>query len=327
VRARGLAVFVAGLVGRLGCVLAAGGIVGCALSEQMLASSGDLSDYGAFRRAGSQGIRLERAHAYLARHPAGRWADEVHRAFDAEEQAWFEAAKASRERARDYLVYLPRGPHADAARELIVLFDERETDIDMLELLAATRQTGATLDLQADQRRRVGEVVLEDLAALLDPATRGADPGDPPDGLARLLNGPARQTWGKGPRGLRDDEVFFGIPTPEEPERRVAEIRFRLKLSRGRIVGGEIQGEDLFVRWAEADTLRVLDPSVGEDRLVAVEHLRDVLGGALEARLPAARCAAGPVAGEIIGRACDGLHVSARMGAGAGKADVIGVGF
>jgi hypothetical protein len=298
----------------------------CAVPTQMLAASGDLADYRAFRAAEHEGTRLARAQQYLERHPNGRWADEVRSTFQAEEPAWFEGAKGSHTRARDYVVDLPRGPHAQAARALLGLYYEPEVDLDMLELMAEARRSAAYLELQSERRKRVSELILEELAALLDPATAGAKLDALPEALATVLRGSHPCTWGKCvPTGLREDEIYFGLPTPTEVEARVAKVRLKLVLDRGRAVGGRIEGQDLFVCWAEANQIRVLDASAASDRTAAAGDVADVLSGALEARLPAARCAAKRQAGEVVARACDGWHVSVRMGARPGDKDVISV--
>src|ERR1700733_4061035 len=101
-----------------------GALAGCAIPRQMLATPDDLRDYRVFRTAAHEGRRLAMAQRYLARHPDGAWAAEVRPLFEAEEEAWFEAAKSSRTRAREYVIDLPDGPHIEGARSLLVLFDE-----------------------------------------------------------------------------------------------------------------------------------------------------------------------------------------------------------
>src|SRR5665811_1665999 len=103
-------------------------------AQASCAIPGDLRDYREFRTAAHEGRRLAKAQRYLARHPEGAWAAEVRALFDAEEEAWFEAAKASRTRAREYVIDLPDGPHADGARALLVLFDEHQGDVETLTL-------------------------------------------------------------------------------------------------------------------------------------------------------------------------------------------------
>ena len=301
--------------------------VGCAVPRQVFAPSDDYADYRAFRIAPDEGIRLARAERYLRRHPKGVWVDEVHAAFDDEEAAWFEGAKSSRTRARDYVVDLPHGPHIDAARALLATFDERETDIDMLELLAASRRTEAMLNLQAERRTHVGEVVLEELAALIDPQTYGASLYDLPRSMAVVLRGPTPRTWGGALTTLREDEAYFVVPTPHEDVACVAEVIFRLQLNHRRIVGGRIQGEDLFLRWAEANEVRFLDPNSAADRSHSANAAAEILGGALEGRMPSSKCAKRPnrAAGEILSRSCEGWRVSVRAGARAGESDILDV--
>ena len=57
----------------------------------------------------------------------------------------------------------------------------------------------------------------------------------------------------------------------------------------------------------------------------AAASVLDLLSGAIEARLPASRCAAVAAPGEIMARACDGWRLLVRMGAGPGDRDVISV--
>jgi hypothetical protein len=288
----------------------------------MLAAPDDLADYRAFRMAAREGARLARAQRYLERHPKGVWSDEVRAAFDAEEASWFEAAKISRARARDYVVDLPDGPHADAARALLVLFDEHQGDLDTLELLAAVRRTAAALDVETARRRHVTDLLLADVAALLDPAAWGARLDDLPPPLASAMRGEAPRTWGGAAPAHHDERLFFVLPTPHGADARELNVRLQLWLADGRVAEGVIQGDDLIVRWAEALQGRALDAS---DRRAAAAVVSDVLSGALEASLPASRCAAPPAPGVLLARACDGWSVVVRMGAQAGDQDAVDV--
>jgi hypothetical protein len=298
----------------------------CGVSSQMLAEPTDLADYRAFRAAAYEGARLARAQEYLERHPHGAWAQEVRDAFDVEEPAWFEAAKTSRSRARAYLVDLPKGPHADAALALLVLFDEHKGDVETLELLADARRTAALLDEESARRKRVGEVVLEELAALLDRATWGARLDVPPPALAEVLRGAVQHTWGGSSPAWRTDELFFVVPTPRGAQSRVAEVRFRLWLEHDRVTAGAIRGADLFLRLAEALEIRVFDPALPADRARVASVVREVLGGALEATLPAAQCTARPADNaEILSRACEGWSVQARWAEREGEEDIVEV--
>ena len=306
-------------------LLAAIPVLGCALPRQMLASSDDLADYREFRMGEHEGRRLAAAQRYLELHPDGAWASEVRAAFDAEEPAWFEAAKYSRARAREYIVDLPHGPHVDAARALLVLFDEHESDVETLTLLAQARRTSATLDYESARRRHVSDLLLSEISALLDPSTWGARLDSPPAALGAVLRGEGRSTWGGEARPRRADHLFFVVPTPQGAQAHDLEVALDVVLDRGRVVQGTVHGEDLFVRWAEAIVVRVLDPNQRADRALAAATVADVLAGAAEAALPQSRCAVAPKDGEIFDRACDGWSVSARMGTEAGEEDLVDV--
>lgn len=307
---------------RLGVLAALFFFSGCAAGRQMTADSGDLADYRALRAAATEGTRLARAQEYVERHPQGAWADEVRAVYEVEEAAWFEAAKASRARARDYVVDLPRGPHAEAARSLLVVFDSTSDDIDTLKLLADARRTEATLEVESSRRKRVGEVILEEIGALFDPDTWGARVESPPPALAAVLAGATKRTWGGAASRSRQDALFFALPTAEGAQARVAEVKLALTLDKGLIEAASIAGEDLFARWTEAMTARALDPTRVQDRALAATAVAEVLAGALEARLPASRCAQ-PSGDAAVARACDGWTVTARMGARAGAVDAI----
>jgi hypothetical protein len=295
----------------------------------MLASPSDLRDYRTFRTAAHEGRRLYEAQRYLKLHPNGAWAEEVRVIFDTEEAAWFEDAKTSRVRAREYVVDLPDGPHADAARTLMVLFDEHQDDVETVALLADVRRTAAKLDYESGRRHRVSDTILADIGALADATTWGARLEAPPSALATVLRGDIPPTWGGGSHAQRHDSLIFVIPTPQGSQASVVDVTFQLWLQGGRIAEGVVQGDDLFVRWSEAERVRVLDAGNPDDRNLAVDTVVEIVGGALEATLPAARCTAPPVAppqrGEILARACDGWSVSVRMGEGPGTLDVIDV--
>jgi hypothetical protein len=302
-----------------------GTLAGCVVPRQMLAAPDDLRDYREFRAASHEGRRLASAQRYLARHPEGVWAEEVRAAFQTEEEEWFEGAKSSRSRAREYVVDLPDGPHADAARSLLVFFDEQQGDMDTLILLAEARRTAATLDFQTERRKHVSDVVLAALAALLDTATWGARLNAPPPALASALDDDVPVNWKETARTSHEDELFFVLPTPHDSEERVVDVSLQVVLEKGRVVQGLLQGEDLFVRWSEAILVRRLDPGVTADRQVAAATVTDLLSGALEATLPAARCAKPASVHEPLVRRCDGWDVSVRMGAEAGEMDVVDV--
>lgn len=220
---------------------------------------------------------------------------------------------------------LPNGPHADAARTLLVLFDEHQEDAETLGLISAARRTAAMLDFETGRRKRVSDVILAEVAALANPATWGAHLDALPPALAIAMRGEVAHTWGGGPHAHRQDALFFVVPTPAGSTQNVVDVSLQLWLDHGGVSEGLVQGDDLFVRWSEAMLVRLLDPGEPADRQLATSTVVDVLSGAFEATLPAARCTPPLKPGEILARSCDGWSVSVRMGPSAGTDDAIDV--
>jgi hypothetical protein len=213
----------------------------------------------------------------------------------------------------------------EAARSLLVLFDEHQGDVETLTLLADARRTAATLDYETARRKRVSDVLLLKVAGLVDPVTWGAHLDAPPPALAAALRGEVPGTWGAATHARREDRLYFVLPTPDGQQARVIATAFELQLRDGRVLQGALQGENLFVLWSEAMLTRVLDPTSAADRALAAATVTDLLSGALEATLPAARCARAAGPGELLVRSCDGWAASVRMGAEEGEIDVVDV--
>ena len=289
----------------------------------MTAEDQDLYDYRSYRVAAHPGRRLMLADDYLHEHPRGAWFDEVHASFDTEETAYFERAKTSRAAAHEYLTYLPRGPHADQSVALIAAFDTNLEEIALQNVARDVRRNEATLESAAVARRRVGESVLTAVGALSDDNVYHARIDDAPVALRKLLDPPQPRSWG-GLAHARETDLYFMLPTRPERESRVVTLRIRVETdATGMIDRGIIEGDDLFVRWQEADRIVALDPTSLSDRTEAGVHALDILSGALEGRFPADRCALADAHGALYARACEGLSVDVVMGDSAGSADRI----
>jgi hypothetical protein len=300
-------------------------VTGCAVGRSLLARNDDLEDYRAFRVAAHEGVRLAKAQRYLERHPQGAWAADVKRTFDDEEPLYFERATQSRAKTSEYLADLPRGPHAAAAISLLTAFDTHIEDLATSRLLRDARLTEVKLERASRQRRTLGEGILTDLAALLDPALYGARQDDLPGPVRGALGGLAPSTWGK-PTPVREDDYFYAVPTHLVRESRVVTLRLALVLERTVVTLGILSGPDLFVSWDEADEVKPRDPTDDKDRSTAAAHAADLLGGALEARMPAARCTVSSSdPKEILVRRCDGWSAVVTMGRRPGDLDAITV--
>ncbi len=308
----------------LSLVLAGCCASGCASFRHVIAEDQDVADYRSFRVAAHPGRRLGYASVYLTEHPHGAFAADVHAAFDAEEEAYFERAKSSRSAARDYLTYLPRGPHAAQAVALITAFDTNLEEKELMEVARKVRRDEALLEKAAIARRRVGETILASVGALTVDQLYGARIEDAPAPVIRVLASDmpnAGPTWG-GPRFDKETDLFFLLPTQPERESRVATVKVQLfRDPAGYVTAGEVSGEDLFVRWQEADRIVALDPSQAADRTEAGVHALEILGGALEGRFPRETCGNNASAGALLARRCGGLSVQILMGESAGALD------
>ena len=308
---------------------------GCASFRHVIADDQDVADYRAFRVAAHPGRRLGYASTYLSEHPHGAFADEVRAAFDAEENGYFERAKGSRVAAREYLTYLPRGPHAPQAVALITAFDTNLEEKELAEVARKVRRDEALLEKAAVARRRVGETILAFVGALTSDQMYGARIDDAPAPVQRILrpegsegtNGRGARrsgpTWG-GPPLSKEVDLFFLLPTQPERESRVATVDIQLfRAATGEVTSAEVSGEDLFVRWQEADRIVALDATQSADRTEAGVHALEVLGGALEGRFPRETCGNTQGAGTLFSRSCGGLSVVIVMGESAGARDRI----
>lgn len=288
----------------------------------MLAPSGDLADYRAFRVAAHEGTRLRRAQAYLTEHPNGRFAAEVRAAFETEEPKYFAAAQTDREYARRYLADLPNGPHADAALALLIAFDSSMQDAELKDIARRMLYEDAKMETAARQRRAIGEAIFTAVGVFQEETIIGLPRAEGPIELCDLLRGPTVTTTGGLPR-VREEDFFFLLPTRPQRESRLLTLQIEAIEEANLVVGGRLEGSDMFVRWAEADQIVKLDPSSPDDRTEALVHAQDRLGGALEARFPAKTCPDSPGPRELIHRACNGWEVVVSAGQSAGDKDSI----
>jgi hypothetical protein len=292
---------------------------GCATFRPMIAANADADDYRAYRLQSTWGARLAAAQRYLERHPDGVFAAEVKTAFDEEEPRYFARAQESREGIRDYLSYLPHGPHAAQALALLVNFDTKVEDLAMAKLLKAARSTELRLAEAADQRRRADEWLSFSIAALVSDAPWGRAIDDSPE-LVSQLKGEHPSTWGGTP--TRTERRFsVEIPSPDGLVERLVVATLELDVQGGLLRAASLEGPDLFVRWAELDALRPLDPALSGDRAFAAGRIRDRLVGMLERRFPEGRCAGGGDEADLLARQCDGRRVRVTMGGRAGDID------
>ena len=232
----------------------------CAVVRPIVASNADLADARRVKLARAEGDRLSHMEKYLAQHPNGEWAGEFRAAFDVEEPAFYRACTKSRDAAIDYLAWLPRGPHADAAFALVRSFDEPAAETEEARMLKAAEENEKRLERLAQERQDAKDAVLETARVLVDPANYGRAVEQSPD-LARYMLGGF--TFGRTP-SKRQRVLSFTIPSKNGPLDRTLEFTVTLTKSGDAVTGAVIDGPDLFQRWAEAALVREVSPSEAE---------------------------------------------------------------
>lgn len=333
-RTRGASRLVASAVA---VVLAGAASTGCEALRPLFAPSAELDVYRAYRVSAATGSRLAHAQRYLARFPQGTFAAEVRAAFEEEEPRFFEACQRTRAGVLRYLVDLPEGPHARAAQAMLLTFDVDRNEAELRDVARRARADEARLESAAAQRRAVGETILAALGAVLDDGLYGLPAREAPPAVRAVLLGRATATWGTLPASHEED-LFFVLPTRPVRESRLLTLEVALREDdAGHVTAAVVRGEDMFVKWAEAERIAVLDPFDPGDRTEAHVHVAERLEGALERRFPTARCkgaapqaaqAGGVGRGEpggvvLVSRACDGWEVFVTAGARAGEKDTI----
>jgi hypothetical protein len=260
--------------------------------------------------AAHEGTRVAREKAYLERHPKGVYAAEVRAAYEVDEPAFFERAKATPEGARDYLASLPDGPHAAPASAALRGVYERADDIALDRELREGRLAEVRFQRAKKARSAAAAAFVDGLAVLSAPGVLGASLDAPPPALVRAVHGDLGSLSGLPLRSERD--AFFALPAPKgsHDADRVLSYRVELREAHHRVTRLEIAGTDLFVRFREAETSVALDASSPADRKLARAYALEVIAGALEARFPKAGCEVAPRSGEVLARACRGARVS-----------------
>jgi hypothetical protein len=227
-------------------------LASCALARPMVASNADLSDYRAVALARAEGERLARATRYLDRHPDGAWAADVRAAFATEEPAYYQASTKSRSAALDYLAWLPRGPHADAAFALVRSFDEREPEDESSRMVKAAAENEKRLERLAEERALANDAAVEAARVALTPAIYGR-PLEQPTELSRWLS--SGMNIGRTPTH-RTRVLGYTIPSKNGPIVRTLEFTLTATITSDAVASVVIDGPELFMRWAEAALAR-----------------------------------------------------------------------
>ena len=232
----------------------------CAVMRPIVASNADLAEARQVKLARAEGDRLARMGKYLEHNPSGEWAGEFRAAFDAEEPAFYRSSTKSRSAAIDYLAWLPRGPHAEAAFALVRSFDEPVAETEEARMLKAAQEDEKRLERLAQERQDAKDAALEVSRVLVDPTNYGRPVEQSPE-LARFMLGGLN--FGRTPT-RRTRVLSFTIPSKTGPLPRTLEFTVTLTKSGENVTGAVIDGPDLFQRWTEAALVREVSPSEAE---------------------------------------------------------------
>lgn len=258
--------------------------------------------------------RLQASAQYLKRYPQGRWEASVRPWYLRAEARYYVRRKDSIAGLIGYLRVLPSGPHAEEAKARLAALQERERMVVAERLMQEAEFTEQRL---AERAR--GREAARDAFALW---------------LGRLM---AIDTWGERTSHLDHETLFawrldepqgrcvdhvctklvqlpYELPGGGDQAKRVMVLEVVLELDPGQGVlrQARLRGPGLFSRLWEATHGQAARPS-GASRVTSIAFAAEVVRGAIEARLPKARCDRQPVAPVVIDRACDGWSVVMRV--------------
>lgn len=305
--------------------LAATGLAcGCGIDARALSSPSEYEAYRTTRAAYTVEDRLVACERYLSAYPEGRFASEVKAYFDEQEARFYERQAHSKDGLGWYLTVLPAGPHAATASLTMADLEAQAREQRNDALLAKGKSTERRLARAARLRKAVTEQLSMMLAGLTAPEGWGLPTWEQPAPRRAALRGWPEPGSCDEQRCERSVSLPFQIPRAGGGlDERSAELTLRLTLAHGDVVQGELRGPALFSRIWEAERGRALPPDPLEARAEAVTYAVDLVSGAIEAQVPAARCEQGITPPVIFKRACDGWQVQITIGDGPSDDDVL----
>jgi len=308
-----------------GLVLAVGLMAGCSVVSGFAVSNSEYVAYRKVRTSSQLTDRLAASEAYLASYPSGLWADEVFPWHEQAELAYWKRAQTSQDGLEQYLRALPTGPHAaQAAEKLAALLDRKADDrIELLELSAAT--TEERFSEWSRQRDDAREVFTRWLGRALSVESWGQPTGNlPHEVIFNWRIDPPKGTC-QDDYCIKSIQMEYRVPGGGDEAERIFLLDVVLLLESGRLQEVRLQGSGLFSRLYEVGakrTVRFDDPQARRD---AISYAVDVVGGAAEARLPAARCTIQSDGLVALHRSCEGLTVRVEVAASIENDDVVSI--
>ena len=307
----------------VGTTIAASLVVGCTGIAVLASNQSEYVAYRKVRTSEQLPDRLAASHAYLAQYPDGRWSRDVATWFEHAELSYWKRSQDSEEGLAAYLQHLPKGPHAArATRSLLELRENAAKGrTDQLEASAALSEE--RLSRWAQQREDAFHAFL--------------------GWIARAL---AIDSWGKVTSRLPHDTIFawridpprgacvgdvcvkplqmdYRLPGTGDDLDRVLLMDVALVLDQGMLREVRLQGPALFSRLYEVGTKRAVSFDDASVRRDAVAFVVEVVGAAVEERLPPQPCSIEPTVGMVLGRCCDGWMVRVEVAESSEQDDVV----
>ena len=300
-------------------------VASCTSTARLTGDFGDYRSYRQSRVATTLEERLGASERYLRDYPKGDYHVEVRRWFAPKEKRYVKLSWNNLPRLRAYLDAMPRGPHSVIVTERIGELESRRIFAERRDRRVLDRAQGFEARLaEAAEQRRAFVKELTQLTQLLA-ATRSY--GEPTSELDPeiLLRFRVRQ-----PAGHCDGDLcskvfafWFAVPEGKALTPRLAQVTLEIILERGLVQQLALSGEGLFVRVAEAVSVSAVAPNNPQANAEALGQTLELVSGALDGPLPAARCTVPAVSPVVLARRCDGVRAEVVAGTEPGEPDRI----
>jgi hypothetical protein len=261
-------------------------LAGCAAFAQ----KSDYFDYRAVRLEHRDDARLLAMQHYVARHPSGRWYDEVQRERRIRDRQVFEAGKGQRAGIELYLAAFPDGVFAGQAKARLsaigVIEQRKQQEAQRAERLSEERKRQEA-ELSRTWVTRFFGYWTKTLLGL-------GNWGAPIDQVARA-NAEFSRAFGRPPRPrctadecIKYYESAYAVPIPGGTRlERSMRLILRLHMDKGQLVRAELLLPALgFSRWQEIEERRPVVDGDPEARAQAVQWVMARVSSALDALAP-----------------------------------------
>lgn len=300
-------------------------VLGCSVSQQVLAGRADYRAYREFRLARAPIERLKHANRYLQDIPDGSYRREVIGWFAASEAHFFRAARDRPSLLRAYLAAMPDGPHSravtDRLREMEILREYRDREaLREKEQIARVQRDLARAS--ADRDRLVSSFA--ETVRLLSGVRSFREPKGE---LDTLLGARLRSTEPQvicDPSTCRETlQLPYAVPDARHLRQRTLVLVIELIFKGGMLTELRLEGPELFSRIAEAKSVRLVESSDRPMRISALASVKTWIEGLLDARLLGSKCQREGVFPTILIRECDGVRLELLAGWESNQSDRI----